>query len=128
VAIVTGASSGIGAATARLLAAGGASVVHASRRADRLEAFVAGLGDAIAVPTDVTVADDRRWLVGRTVAVHGRVDLTVNDAGPGLHATVALIDPDDLRAVFDFNVVAALAMTQAVLPSMQSQSRVPSST
>ena len=127
-AIVTGASSGIGAVTARLRAAGGVSVVHAARRADRLEALVAGLGDAIAVPTDVTVADDRRWLVGRTVAVHGRVDLTVNNAGQGLHVPVALIDPDDLRAVFDFYGTAALPMTQAVVPSMQSQSRVPSST
>jgi NAD(P)-dependent dehydrogenase (short-subunit alcohol dehydrogenase family) len=89
-------------------------------------ALAAGLGDAIAVPTEVTVADEGRWLVDRTVAVHGRVDLFVNNAGQGLHVPVGVIDHDDLRVVFDFDVAAALAMTQEVLPSMHSQSRAPS--
>ena len=121
VAIVTGASSGIGASTARLLAGRGARVVLAARRADRLEALAAELPGAIAVPTDVTDPVQLDRMVERCLDAHGRVDILVNNAGQGLHVPLVELDPDDLRAVFELNVVAPLVAMQAVLPSMRAQ-------
>jgi len=118
VCIVTGASSGIGAATARLLAGRGARVVLAARRAERLAALSAELPGSLAVPTDVTLPEDLRRLVTRTLDTYGRVDVLVNNAGQGLHVPLLELDPDDLRAVFELNVVAPLVAIQAVLPPM----------
>jgi NAD(P)-dependent dehydrogenase (short-subunit alcohol dehydrogenase family) len=122
VCIVTGASSGIGAATARLLSDMGARVVLAARRTDRLEALAAELPGSLAVTTDVTVPDQVRRLVSRTLGTFGRVDVLVNNAGQGLHVPVEELVPDDLRAVFELNVVAPLVGMQAVLPVMRAQS------
>ncbi|MGD0880006.1 MAG: SDR family oxidoreductase [Acidimicrobiales bacterium] len=119
VCIVTGASSGIGAATARQLSGLGATVVLAARRTDRLEALVRELPGSLAVPTDVTADGDIERLVARTVDAFGRVDILVNNAGQGLHVPITDLDPVDLRAVFELNVVAPLRGMQAVLPSMQ---------
>ena len=121
VSVVTGASSGIGAATARLLAAQGSKVVLAARRAERIGALAAELPGALAVPTDVTDPAQVRRLVEQALERHGRVDVVVNDAGQGLHVPVADLDPEDLRAVFDLNVVGPLNVLEAVLPSMRAQ-------
>ncbi|MGD0448099.1 MAG: SDR family oxidoreductase [Candidatus Dormibacteria bacterium] len=121
VAIVTGASSGIGAATARLLSERGARVVLAARRADRLEALAAELPGAMAVPTDVTDSAQLAHLMGRCLDVHGRVDVLVNNAGQGLHVPLLELRADDLRAVFELNVIAPLIAMQAVIPSMRAQ-------
>ena len=122
VCIVTGASSGIGAATGRLLSDMGARVVLAARRTDRLQALAAELPGSLAVTTDVTIPDQLRRLVSRTLGTYGRVDVLVNNAGQGLHVPVEELVPDDLRAVFELNVVAPLVGMQAVLPVMRAQS------
>jgi len=121
VSVVTGASSGIGEATARLLASQGSKVILAARRADRLRALAAQLPGALAVPTDVTDLAQVRRLVELTLDRYGRVDVLVNNAGQGLHVPIADLDPGDLRAVFDLNVVAPLTLLQAVLPPMRAQ-------
>jgi short-subunit dehydrogenase len=117
--IVTGASSGIGAATARVLSGRGARVVLAARRAERLEALAAELPGSLAVPTDVTVPDQVLRLVTRAVDTNGRVDVLVNNAGQGLHVPLEELDPTDLRAVFELNAIAPLVAMQAVLPVMR---------
>ena len=122
VCIVTGASSGIGAATARLLSEKGARVVLAARRADRLEALAAELPGSLAMPIDVTAPGEIERMVARTIDDYGRVDVLVNNAGQGLHVPVEELDPADLRAVFELNVVAPLVGMQAVLPSMRAGS------
>src|ERR1019366_7795442 len=122
VCIVTGASSGIGAATSRLLSASGARVVLAARRTERLESLAAELPGSLAVTTDVTVAEQLKRLVDRTVDAFGRLDVLVNNAGQGLHVPLEELDPGDLRAVFELNVVAPLMGMQAVLPLMRSGS------
>jgi NADP-dependent 3-hydroxy acid dehydrogenase YdfG len=121
VCIVTGASSGIGAATARLLSREGGTVVLAARRADRLEALATELARALAVPTDVTDPQQVERLVERSLEAFGRIDVLVNDAGQGLHLPLEKLLPSDLRAVFDLNVVAPLTIMQAVLPGMRSR-------
>ncbi len=121
VCIVTGASSGIGAATTRLLNGRGARVVLAARRGERLGALAAELPGSLAVVTDVTVREDLERLVARAVDAYGRVDVLVNNAGQGLHVPVEELDPADLRAVFELNVIAPLVGMQTVLPVMRSQ-------
>ena len=91
----------------------------AARRAERLEALAGELPGSLAVPTDVTIPGRFRQLVTRTVAAYGRVDVLVNNAGQGLHVPLEELDPADLRAVFELNVIAPLVGMQAVLPLMR---------
>ena len=121
VVIVTGASSGIGAATARLAGGRGATVVLAARRADRIDALAAELPDALAVPTDLRDPVQIVRMVGATLDRFGRVDVLVNDAGQGLHVPVEQIRLDDLRAVTELNFYAPLLAMQAVIPAMRKQ-------
>jgi short-subunit dehydrogenase len=121
-ALVTGASSGIGAATARALAADGYAVALVARRRDRLDALAAELErggrPALSCPADVTDAAAVRALVERVVQTWGRVDVLVNNAGRGMAATVEATTEADLRALLELNLVAVLTMTRAVLPGM----------
>ena len=122
VCVVTGASSGIGAATARLLNERGARVVLAARRSERLEALAAELPGSLAVATDVTVPEQLERLVARALDAHGRIDVFVNNAGQGLHVPIEELDPVDLRAVFELNVIAPLVGMRTVAPYMRSRS------
>ncbi len=116
--IVTGASSGIGAATARHLYGLGAKVTLAARRKDRLEALASELPGVRVVVTDMTNPTQVRRLVTETLATFGAVDVLVNNAGQGLHVPLLQLDPIDLRAVFELNVVAPLVATQSALPAL----------
>jgi NADP-dependent 3-hydroxy acid dehydrogenase YdfG len=119
--IVTGASSGIGAATARALHAAGARPVLAARRADRLAGLSGALGGALAVPADVTDPAQVRDLVAATLDRHGRVDGLVNNAGASIHGPLADIDLAEYRRILDLNVASLIGVTQAVLPAMRQQ-------
>jgi NADP-dependent 3-hydroxy acid dehydrogenase YdfG len=122
VAIVTGASSGIGAATARELGRRGAAVVLAARRADALEAQAEAIrddgGEALAVPTDVADRSQLTQLVEHTTATFGRVDVLVNNAGVFWSRPLASTPPGDLADVVEVNLLAAMLLTRAVLPGM----------
>jgi NADP-dependent 3-hydroxy acid dehydrogenase YdfG len=121
IAVVTGASSGIGAATARRLATEGFHVVAAARRADRLDALVKEIGpDATAVACDVT-SDDSVTTLAETVAELGApVTLLVNNAGGarGMES-VAKGSVADWQWMYDVNVLGTLRVTQALLPALE---------
>ena len=114
-AIVTGASSGIGDATARLLARKGCNVVLAARRRDRLESLTSELGEerTLAVPTNVTDPSACAALIEQAVERFGSLDILVNNAGLGLYGPITEADPEDWRRMFDVNVLAVLYTTQA---------------
>ncbi|WP_277454251.1 SDR family NAD(P)-dependent oxidoreductase [Janibacter sp. DB-40] len=114
-ALVTGASSGIGAATARALAAAGHEVVCAARRTDRISDLATEI-DGRAVTCDVTDADDVAALVEE---IGGRLDVLVNNAGGayGLDP-VASADIEDWRTMYEVNVIGTLRVVQALLPAL----------
>jgi NADP-dependent 3-hydroxy acid dehydrogenase YdfG len=114
-AVVTGASSGIGAATARRLAAEGFEVVCAARRADRIEALAAEIGGR-AVVCDVTSEESVRDLAE---AVGPRLDVLVNNAGGAFGlAPVAEADSEQWRRMYDVNVIGLMQVTRALLPAL----------
>jgi NADP-dependent 3-hydroxy acid dehydrogenase YdfG len=118
-AVVTGASSGIGEATARLLAGEGCNVVLAARREDRLKSLAAELGvETLAAPTDVTDPAACAALVARTVERFGSLEILVNNAGLGLYGSIPEGDPDDWRRMFDVNVLGVLYSTRAAVRHM----------
>jgi NADP-dependent 3-hydroxy acid dehydrogenase YdfG len=113
-AVVTGASSGIGAATAQRLAAEGYDVVAAARRRDRLDELCAEIG-ARAVTLDVTSDDSVRALADSV----GDVAVLVNNAGMALGMDeIAVADPEDWRSMYEVNVLGLLRVTKALLPAL----------
>jgi len=114
-AVVTGASSGIGAATARRLAAEGYHVVCAARRTDRVRSLAEEIGGT-AVSCDVTSTDDVAALARQ---VGPTLDVLVNNAGGAIGSDpVAEADPDDWRAMYEVNVIGLLNVTKALLPAL----------
>ncbi len=128
VAVVTGASSGLGAVFARALAEAGADVALGARRADRLaetRAAVEAAGRrAIAVATDVAKPEDCQALVDAAVAEFGRVDVLVNNAGVGTAVPATRETPEQFRQVLDVNLHGCYWMAQACARVMQPGSSI----
>jgi NAD(P)-dependent dehydrogenase (short-subunit alcohol dehydrogenase family) len=128
VAIVTGASSGLGAVFARALAQAGADVALGARRADRLtetqQAVEAAGRRALAVRTDVSVPEDCQALVDAAMAEFGRVDILVNNAGVGTAVPATRETPEQFRQVVDVNLNGCYWMAQACGRVMQPGSSI----
>lgn len=122
VALVTGASSGIGEATAKRLAAEGATVAVAARRVDRLRALVGEIEDAggraLAVESDVTDRAQGEALVERTVAEIGRLDIVVNNAGVMLLGPALEAPVEEWERMVDLNIKGLLYVAKAALPHL----------
>lgn len=123
VVIVTGASSGIGAATARAFAQAGDSVVLAARRIDRLRDLAAQLPGSLAVQADLTRSEDIARIVQETVGKFGTIDVLVNNAGLGRYDWLERLPEDDIRNEIHVNLLAPILLTRAVLPVMQTRGR-----
>jgi NAD(P)-dependent dehydrogenase (short-subunit alcohol dehydrogenase family) len=125
VAVITGASSGIGRATALAFSREGVKVVLGARRTDRLkeavEAIRAAGGEARAVQTDVSQPAEVRHLVEEAVAAFGRLDILVNNAGLGYFGPLESVPIEEARHLFDVNVMGTLFGIQAAVPVMRRQ-------
>jgi short-subunit dehydrogenase len=117
--LVTGASTGIGRATARLLAQKGARAWAAARDAQRLESLAAEHSAIVPVPADVADDTDRTSLVKACEPV----DVLVNNAGLGWKGVVESMPPENVRQLFEVNVLALIDLTQRVLPGMLERRR-----
>ncbi|HSF24103.1 MAG TPA: SDR family NAD(P)-dependent oxidoreductase [Blastocatellia bacterium] len=125
VVIVTGASAGIGEATAKWLAREGASVVLAARRKARLDELrqkiEASGGSAVAIEADVTSEEDRRRIVLESMNLFGRIDALVNNAGFGQRGPIEIVPVEAIRRNFETNLFSLIALTQLVIPIMRNQ-------
>jgi NADP-dependent 3-hydroxy acid dehydrogenase YdfG len=121
VVVITGASSGVGAATAKLLASQGANVVLGARRKDRLEKLCAEIGTdrALAVPMDVSSAADNRRLVEAAVERFGKLDSLVANAGIGGYGGILDYSDDELAEMIDVNFAGTVWSIRAAVPFMQ---------
>ena len=125
VAAITGASSGIGEATALALARAGAAVALAARRADRIEALAARIesegGRALAIPTDIADEAQANEFIQQTHARLGRLDILVNNAGVMLLGPVVGAETSEWRRMIEVNLLGLLYCTHATLPIMGEQ-------
>jgi NAD(P)-dependent dehydrogenase (short-subunit alcohol dehydrogenase family) len=121
VAVVTGASSGLGERFARVLHASGASVVVAARRVERIEVLAEHLPGIVAVGCDVTVGEDRQRLVDAALSAFGRIDVLVNNAGRSTVVPAEDESVDEFREVVEVNLVALFALSQLVGRQMLDQ-------
>ncbi|MGC1001880.1 SDR family oxidoreductase [Pantoea agglomerans] len=119
--MITGASSGIGEATARAALQAGARVILLARRKQRIDALAETSVNALAVACDVTQAAQIDNAVRLGMARFGRIDVLINNAGQGLYAAIDEIDAAEFRALLDLNLIAPLMMMQAVIPQMRRQ-------
>jgi NADP-dependent 3-hydroxy acid dehydrogenase YdfG len=123
--IVTGASSGIGEATAREFARAGATTVLAARRIERLERLAEEIrrmgGSALPVKTDLTDVAQITNLVQTTLSSFGRIDILVNIAGWGLYDWFEELSTEELRRHYDVNIIGMAELTRQVIPTMKTQ-------
>ena len=122
VVVITGASSGLGEATARRLSAQGAIVVLGARRIDRIQALADELtgsgGKALAIATDVTHYDQVKRLVDAAVQTYGRIDVMINNAGLMPQSPLERLKIDDWNRMIDVNIKGVLYGIAAALPLM----------
>jgi short-subunit dehydrogenase len=119
--IITGASSGIGLATAKLLAKNGAKLALAARSKDKLERLAKELPGSIAIPCDMTKPSEIRDMVKRAKEKFGRIDALVNNAGQGYDSPIEKINLDAFQKIFDLDVVGPVVAMQEVIPLMRAQ-------
>jgi short-subunit dehydrogenase len=123
-AVITGASSGIGASLARDVSRAGARVVLVARRLDRLEQIATDCpGEKLIISGDLMLEEDRRAIVSQTMDVFGSIDLLFNNAGKGAYGDFLETTEDEWRNLFEINVFAPVLLTRLVIPVMIEQGR-----
>jgi len=121
IAIVTGASEGIGLAVARLLAAGGAKVVLAARSEEKLKKIGNEMPGSMPVRADLRKPEDIENLVRKTMERFGRIDILVNNAGQGIYGPLEKVNIGDYKRVMELNVYAVVELMQKAIPIMRKQ-------
>jgi short-subunit dehydrogenase len=123
VAIITGASSGIGLATAKLFAEKGAKVALAARSKDKLIKLATELKDSFAIPCDMTESESIKNMVKEAFNHYGSIDILINNAGQGFDSTVETMDLKKFSHIINLNLVGPVIAMQQVIPVMKKQGR-----
>ncbi len=121
VVLITGASEGIGEATAKLLTSKGAKVAIAARSKDKIEQLAASLEGSFPIVVDMTVPESIIHMIEQVSKHYGRIDILINNAGQALSAPVLDIDMNDFKRIMELNVYGPLRSLQAVAPIMKAQ-------
>jgi short-subunit dehydrogenase len=121
--IITGASSGIGLATAKLLSQHGAKLVLVARSKEKLEMLSSELPNSITIVADMTRVSDIKMMVEQTMQHFGRIDILINNAGQGYDAPIERTDIEIFHHICDLNVLGPLVAMQEVIPIMRKQGR-----
>ena len=121
VAIVTGASGGIGLATAKLLSSKGAKLALVARSKEKLKQLAKELPDSIAIPADLSKVEDVKRMTKQAYEHFGRIDILVNNAGQGYDAPIEKIDVDTFRCIIDLDFLGPVVAMQQVIPIMRKQ-------
>jgi len=121
VAVVTGASGGIGLATAKLLSSKGAKLALVARSKNKLEQLAKELPDAIAIPADLSRVEDVKRMIKQANEHFGRIDILVNNAGQGYDSPIEKIDVDTFRCIFELDFLGPVVAMQQVIPLMRKQ-------
>ena len=121
VAIVTGASGGIGLATARLLSSKGAKLALVARSKEKLNQLAKELSDSIAIPADLSKVEDVKLMIKQAYDHFGRIDILVNNAGQGYDAPIEKIDVETTRCIIDLDFLGPVVAMQQVIPIMRKQ-------
>jgi short-subunit dehydrogenase len=119
--IVTGASAGIGRATAKLLAKNGAKVALVARSKDKLQALSKSLPDSFPVVTDMSDMASVDTMIEKVKKHYGTIDVLVNNAGQGIYGAIEYVNIDDYRKIIDLNILGPLEAMQKVIPFMRAQ-------
>lgn len=121
VVLITGASCGIGEAAAKAFAREGASVVLAARSKERLTRVASQITnpDTLIFPIDITCTNQVQSMIAQVLAVFGKIDILLNNAGAGMSAPVESMSLDNFRKLLEINVIAPVMLIQAVLPAMR---------
>ncbi len=121
VVLITGASSGIGAAAALAYDRAGAKVAIAARRREKLEQLAAGMNDPLVLQVDVSIEEEARRMIRETVSHYGRIDVLVNNAALMIVTPAETVSRDDLLAAFHTNLLGAVSATQEAIIQMKRQ-------
>jgi short-subunit dehydrogenase len=121
VAIVTGASGGIGLATTKLLAEGGAKVALVARSEEKLAAIVREIPESMFVICDMSKEKEIKEMVAEVYKHYGRIDILVNNAGQGYDANIEKTDMPTLRKIYDLDVIGPFITIQEVIPLMRKE-------
>ncbi|GCE31399.1 short-chain dehydrogenase [Dictyobacter alpinus] len=121
--IVTGASSGIGLSTARLLTQHGAKVALVARSVEKLEQLAQELPDSLVVPADMRNEQAVQQMITQVQQHYGRVDVLVNNAGQGMHISIEQASIQDYRDIIELNLIGVISAMQAVIPIMRAQGK-----
>lgn len=121
VAIVTGASTGIGRATAIMLAKNGTKVALVARSIEKLEKLAKEIPDSLVIQTDMTKEEEIKAMVKKVKEYFGRIDILVNNAGRGYDAAVEKIDSKTFRELFELDLLGPVIAMQEVIPIMRKQ-------
>ncbi|VVB70280.1 L-rhamnose 1-dehydrogenase (NADP(+)) [uncultured archaeon] len=119
--IVTGASSGIGLATAKLLGQNGAKVALVARSKEELEQISEEIPDSLIIVADMTIESDIKKMIQETKNHYGRIDILINNAGQGYYAPIEKINIEKYHQIIELNLIGPLIAMQEVIPIMKSQ-------